>query len=327
MSEQAAEQAEADFAAVLAEASAAVPDETAPEQAGEETPEKESELGESTEESAGEETLTEAETAAAKLIEQGDLDGALKRLGVDPALVKVDRRQFFAMRKGLADAKAKERASEAKAAEATKLRTEAEKLYGPIAAGFAAHRQGDGAKLRAAIELLAEDSFENVLATIERGNRPLDPATAEVMRLRAELAERDKAVKSEQTAAQAKAAEQAQISKLEAQVAKTPLAKVPGAAKQIYDRVKASYDGVGYSLSVKEAYAQVKAEAEAVAKAFGAPAAPPPRGKPLQERVARTPETRRLSQAEREEAEFRKTIAEAEAAARSVERSVRRRGR
>ena len=327
MSEQAAEQAEADFAAVLAEASAAVPDE--PEAQTVDTPdESEDDSAEKTDSAADEsESLTEAETAAAKLIEQGDLDGALKRLGVDPALVKVDRRQFFAMRKGLADAKAKERASEAKAAEAVKLRTEAEKLYGPIAAGFAAHRQGDGAKLRAAIELLAEDSLENVLATIERGNRPLDPATAEVMRLRAELAERDKAVKSEQTAAQAKAAEQAQISKLEAQVAKTPLAKVPGAAKQIYERVKASYDGVGYSLSVKEAYAQVKAEVEAVAKAFGAPAAPPPRGKPLQERIPRTPETRRLSQAEREEAEFRKTIAEAEAAARSVERSARRRGR
>lgn len=325
MSEQAAEQAEADFAAVLAEASAAVPDE--PEAQTVDTPDESEDAAEPETPAEPEESLTEAETAAAKLIEQGDLDGALKRLGVDPALVKVDRRQFFAMRKGLADAKAKERASEAKAAEATKLRTEAEKLYGPIAAGFAAHRQGDGAKLRAAIELLAEDSFENVLATIERGNRPLDPATAEVMRLRAELAERDKAVKSEQTAAQAKAAEQAQITKLEAQVAKTPLAKVPGAAKQIYDRVKASYDGVGYSLSVKEAYAQVKAEVEAVAKAFGAPAAPPPRGKPLQERIPRTPETRRLSQAEREEAEFRKTIAEAEAAARSVERSVRRRGR
>lgn len=330
MSEQTAAQAD-DFAAVLAEVSGEAPPEaeavqdadTADESGAEAAPDE----PETDEAPADEpEPLTEAEAAAAKLIESGDLDGALKRLGVDPKLVKIDRRQFFAMRKGLADAKAKTAEAERTKAEAAKLKTEAEKLYGPIAAGFRAKQAGDGAKLRAAIELLAEDSFENVLAIVQRANKPLDPATAEVLRLRSELQQRDAKQKEAETAAQARAAEAAQLTKLEAQVAKTPLAKVPGAAKQIYERVKASYDGVGYSLSVKEAYAQVKAEAEAVAEAFGikpvkSPAKPGTR--PLPERRPGSGGAR-LTKEEAEAAEFARTIREAEAAAKQAVRAVKR---
>lgn len=317
--------AEADFDAVMAEITGAEPDTAEPDQTVDTSDASADDSEPAAEPAAADEpeALTAAEAAAAKLIEAGDLDGALKRLGVDPKLVKVDRRQFFAMRKGLADAKAKERAGEAAKGEAAKLRSEAEKLYGPIAAGFQAMRAGDGARLRAAIELLAEDSWDNVAAAVQRGNKPLDPATAEVMRLRAEIAQRDKAQTDAQRAAQVKAHETQQIAKLEAQVAKTPLAKVPGAAKSIFDRVRASYDGVGYSLSVQDAYRAVKAEAEAVAKAFGAKPGKPA-ARVLPERRATTPESLKLSTAEREEAAFQATIREAEAAAKQAVRAVKR---
>jgi hypothetical protein len=322
------EAAAADFAAVLAEVVGETPDapEVAEEVADQGTDVSDTdEAAEETDSAAPEpEALTESELAAAKLIEAGDLDGALKRLGVDPKLVKVDRRQFFAMRQGLKKAAEKEQQGERAKGEAVKLRSEAEKLYGPIAAGFQAMRAGDGAKLRAAIELLAEDSWDNIAATVQRGNRPLDPATAEVMRLRAELAERDAKANQEQAKGRAAVAEKAQLAKLDQQLAKTPLAAVPGASRRIYDMVRASYDGVGYAVSVKQAYAAVKAEAEAVAKAFGAKTPPAPRGKPLPERRPVTPETRRLSQAEKDEAAFKRTIAEADQAAKANERRVRR---
>src|SRR5262245_51610594 len=218
MSEQTAVQAaEDDFAAVLAEVSDETPDAPAEVQdVG--TSDETADVSEQPDAPAEPDALTDAETAAAKLIESGDLDGGLKRLGLDPALVKVDRRQFFAMRKGLSDAKAKERAGEKAHADAKNLKSEAEKLYGPIAAGFRAMRAGDGAKLRAAIELLAEDGWDQIKAVVEAGNKPLDPATAEVMRLRAELAQRDEAGRKQQAVEGAKRAEAAQIAKLEAQV-------------------------------------------------------------------------------------------------------------
>lgn len=322
---------EADTSAAEAVQEADTPDESDDVSAGEGGDlegEKEGEAGESTEESAGD--LEAVQTEAGKLIEAGDLEGAAKKLGIDPKLFKLDKRQFAAMRRGLADAKKKETEAVRAKTAADKLRADAENAYGPIAAGFNAHKSGDGARLRAAIELMCEDSIENILATVQKANKPVDPATAEVLRLRRELAERDQ----KQTQAQAAAADalkaKAEVGAIEKRLADTPLAKVPGAAKEIYDRVKASFDGVGYALTVREAYAQVKAEKAKIAEALtGKPALrkPPPK-KPLtpvrKDFSQLPPASAKAARAAAERAEFEATLREAEEAVKAEVRRGRR---
>jgi hypothetical protein len=309
MSDAAAEKAE--FAAVLAEIADEPAEAEAPEPA-----ETEAEAPEEPE-------PTDAAPAPAKLLEAGDIEAAAKRLGIDPKIFGVDKRQFIAMRKGLSESK-RLAADGAKAkAEADSLRAQAEQVYGPIAAGFRAMRAGDGAKLRAAIELLAEDSFDNVVAVIQRANKPIDPATAEVMRLRAEIAERDRALKAEQAKAQSVDREKADLAKLETRLAATPLAKVPNAARDIYALVKSSWDGTGYTLTAQQAYGQVKAKAEAIAKALAAKSAPAaPTRKPLTKRELTTRPT--LTPEEREKADFQRVLQETETAMRATERAKRR---
>ncbi len=261
--------------------------------------------------------LEAVETEAGKLIEAGDLEAAAKKLGIDPKLFKLDKRQFAAMRKGLTEAKRKEADAGGKLKTSEKLRADAEAVYGPIAA----------------IELMCEDSIENIVATIQRAGKPADPATAEVMRLRRELADRDAKQTQAQQAQAAELKARSDTAAIEKRLASTPLAKVPGAAREIYDRVKASFDGVGYAKTVKEAYAEVKAEKAAIAAALGAPArkpAPPTR-KPLvpvrKDLAALTPMQRKAAREEQERAEFRAVLAEADEAVKAEVRRGRRAGR
>lgn len=277
-----------------------------------------------------EKPLEVVETEAGKLIEAGDLDGAAKKLGIDPKLFKLDKRQFAAMRRGLADAKKKESEAVTAKQRAEKLQADAEKTYGPIAAGFAALKSGDGARLRAAIELMCEAPFEEVVGLVQKANKPVDPATAEVLRLRRELAERDAKARQAQEAAAAEVKAKAEVSAIEKRLADTPLAKVPGAAKEIYDRVKASYDGVGYALTVREAYAQVKAEKAKIAEALVGkkPGKPAPAKKPLapvrKDYSQMSPAQAKAAKAAAERAEFEATLKEAEEAVKAEIRRSRR---
>lgn len=272
---------------------------------------------------APEPELEPAQANVAKLLEDGDLDAAAKALGVDPSVFKLDKRGFAAMRKGVKDARAKESEAIKAKQEAEKLQQEAEKTYRPIVDSYAAGRAGDGTRLRRALEMSAEMGWEQIKALCDKAGQPPDAATAEVLRLRRELAERDqKATKAD---AETKAAAQAKadIAAIGAKLAATPLAKVPGAAQKIYDRVKASHDGTGYTLSVRDAYAEVKAEAMALAAAFGAPAAPQPAKKRL-EPVRKAKPATRIERRKAEEDEFTAVLREAEAAIKAQERAGRR---
>lgn len=215
------------------------------------------------------EELSTDELAAKKLFESGDIKAACKRLGLDPKIFKINARQFTAMRKGLADATRLEREGKAAQTAGKQLNTKAEEIYGPIVAGFQAYKGGNPLNVKAAIELMCEDSFENVIATVARAAKGLDPAQLEVMKLRKEMADRDAKEKETQTQAQVQAQEKTEVKKLTTLLKTTPLAKVEGAAEEIRALVVASYDGTGYGLTVKQAYAQVKAKHEKVAKAFG----------------------------------------------------------
>lgn len=278
------------------------------------------------------ESLDANELAAKKLFEAGDIKGACKRLGLDPKIFKVKPREFTAMRKGLADAKKLAEEGRVKAAKGEKLRADAEQVYGPIVAGFQAYKGGDPMKLRAAIELMCEDNFENIVATVARAAKGLDPAQVEVIKLRKELADREAAAKAEQTKAQTEAQAKTEIAKLSRAIKNTPLAKIDGAAQEIYDLVAASFDGTGYGLTPKQAYAQVKAKHAKVAKAFGAKLddKPSKKGSKTTKRTelapVRTP-AKPLTKADKEaaeRAEFEQVLKEAKEATKAQERRNRR---
>lgn len=280
------------------------------------------------------EELSADELAAKKLFEAGDIKSACKRLGIDPKIFKINARQFTAMRKGLADATKLQREGSSAKAQAEQLRTGAEQVYGPIVAGFQAYKSGNPMNLRAAIELMCEDSFENVVATVARAAKGLDPTQVEVIKLRKEIADREAAAKESQTKAQAEAQQKTEVARLTKSLAKTPLAQIEGAAEEIYKLVADSFDGTGYGLTAKQAYAQVKAKHEKVAKAFGGKL-PAPKGakgskpgKPERKELApvRAP-SKPLTRAEREAAEaeeFQKVLKEAKDAVRKGERQGRR---
>jgi hypothetical protein len=306
------------------EAEAPAAEEPEPEEA-----EEPSELEE--DEPEAESELTADEQAAKDLLLAGNINGFAKKLGIDPKLLKVDPRQFAAMRRGLADAARLEREGKAKVEKGTQLHQQAEQVYGPIVAGFKAYKQGNPLNLRAAIELMCEDSFENVIASVGKAAKGLDPTQVEVIKLRKEMADRDAAQaaeKAKQTEAQHTAAE---VSKLSSKLAGTPLAKIDGAAEEIYALVRNSYDGSGYTLTVKEAYAQVKSKHAKIAAAFGAKGGP---SKPITKREILSPvrkDVKALNPADRkaqreadEAAEFRKVLAEAKEATKADERKNRR---
>lgn len=280
-------------------------------------------------------TLTADEAAAKKLFEAGDIKAACKRLGVDPKIFKINARQFTAMRKGLADATKLQREGASAKTQAEQLRTGAEQVYGPIVAGFQAYKNGNPLNLRAAIELMCEDSFENVVATVARAAKGLDPTQVEIIKLRKELADREAATKEQATKAQTEAQAKTEVARITKSLAKTPLAQIEGAADEIYKLVAESYDGTGYGVTVKQAYATVKAKHEKVAKAFGGKLpAPKVKGKEVKpgktERRELAPvrkDSKPLTRAEKEaaeKAEFDQVLKEAKEAVRKGERQSRR---
>ncbi len=273
--------------------------------------------------------LSAEEAEAKKLFEAGSFKEACKRLGVDPKIFKVRPREFTAMRKGLKEAETKVRQAATLERQGRQLHEQAELTYGPIVAGFRGHQGGRPLDVKAAIELMCEDSFENVVAGIARAAKGLSPAEAEVLRLRKERADEKQAETTRKAQEQAQAQEAQEVTALTGRLKGTPLEKVPDAAKEIRALVVKSFDGVGYGKTVKEAYAEVRGKYAALAEAVTGkkletkrqPAKKDEvRGKkrselaPLRREVPKTPaekeKARKLSEAE----EFRQSVREASAA-------------
>jgi hypothetical protein len=344
----------AEFAALVAELQAPEADDVSEEAAVEvsdegETDEESAEPADELEEEEpaeeelednDEEELTEEETAAKTLFESGDIKGACKKLGLDPKIFKINARQFTAMRKGLADAAKFHKEGTASKTQGEQLQAKAEEVYGPIVAGFQAYKGGNPLSVRAAIELMCEDTFENVVGQVVRAAKGLDPAQLEVIKLRKELA--DKAKKDAETASAATVAQQetTELGKLTTLLKSTPLAKVDTAAKEIRDLVLASHKpGIGYGLTTKQAYAQVKAKHAAIAAKFGGKLEAPKAGKagkpgkPAREELApvRRDASKPMTVADRiaqkrldEEAEFKRELAAAKEDTKRGSRAVRR---
>jgi hypothetical protein len=204
----------------------------------------------------------------AELLDGGDLKGLAEKLGKDPAIFKLNNKQFKAARvaeRNARKAKAEADTALATAAEketnATKLQSGAEETYGPIVAGFNEYHKGNHMAARAAIELMFEDKFENIVANMARAAKGLDPGQVEVLKLRKELAERDRKVAEQQTAAQAQAEEATQVSAIAGKLKTTPLAGIADeAAGQIWALIKASKHPTlnKYTKTLKEAYQEVK---------------------------------------------------------------------
>lgn len=314
-----------------------------PPDEGEESPETPEDDDESLEEPAEEnEPGSPAEIEeVAKLLQAGDLKGAAKLLRLDPAIFKLNSKQFTAMRKGLADAdaarKAAEQLSQAAAADKAKwegIQKQAEEVYGPIVAGARAYKNGEHLQAKAAIELIFGDSFENVVAGIARAAKGLDPAQVEVIKLRREIAEREAKAAAEKAQAEAAQTEKAQDAQILGKLKGTPLEGLDEAAADIGKIVRASLDPrTGrYSKTVKEAYAEVKAAYAAKAAKLAKLAPPVKSGTKQTAAPARAPlapvrtgtKPKPVDPREAAEAEFQAELAAAKRDTMAHERRARR---
>lgn len=250
--------------------------------------ESEDEESEETEEALEDESGETARAEVAKLFADGDLKGACDKLGLDPSIFKLNNRQFAAARKAESEAKRRDAESRArdeqassKLQQAEALNKGAEETYGPIAAGSLAYRRDrDTTKARAAIELMFGAPWEQIKTELDKGVKPLSPAELRVIELERKL-EAEKANKTQTDAAAAAAAQHtADVAKVESKLAGTPLEGVEGAAEDIVKVIRASYNPAlkKHTLTLKEAYQQVKAanvkKAAQLAKLSGRPPKP-----------------------------------------------------
>lgn len=349
---------EAQMVAEMAELRAELgPSDDAPEEAAPEAEsvegdpeadeESEDEEKEETEEPLEAEGGEEARAEVAKLFADGNLKAACEKLGLDPGIFKVNNRQFAASRRAeseakrlAAEAESRHAAAEARAKQAENLQAGAEKVYGPIVAGNKAYRvDRDMAKAKAAVELLFEDSWENIQAAIAKGAQPLTPAELQVAQLRKELEDERAAKRAENEQTSTAAQQAADVAKVAAALAKTPLADVDGAAEEIVRTIRASYNPAlkKNTKTLKEAYAEVKSayakKAAQLSKLTSRPAVKveeeptpsrAPRGAPARKPLAspRTP-AKPLSAEDAMEAEMKAARKEFEADQRRAARGKR----
>ncbi len=274
----------------------------------------------------------------AELLDGGDLKALAEKLGKDPSIFKLNNKQFKAARVAERNArKAKAEADTAlataseKETKATQLQSGCESTYGPIVAGFTAYKKGDPMRARAAIELMLEDKFENIVATIGRAAKGLDPGVVEVQRLRNELAERDRKLAEQTTAAQSQAEEATQVSAIAGKLKTTPLAGIADeAAGQIWALIKASKHPTlnKYTKTLKEAYQEVKDKEMARVAKLGAKIEKKGKTPPADKRVpldktplaAKRPVPKKLT----EEQEFARELELAKRQTNAQERRIRR---
>lgn len=289
-------------------------------------PDEETDEPEEDEEADLETELSTAEIEAGKLFKAGNIKEACKRLGVDPKIFKIEPREFRAMRKGLGEAEAKVRQAATYERQGKQLHEAAEQTYGPIVAGFQGHHGGRPLDVKAAIELMCEDTFENVVSGIARAAKGLSPAEAELLRYKQERSQ-EKAAENTRKAQEAAQAQEAQeVTTLTGRLKGTPLERVDGAAAEIRALVVKSFDGVGYGKTVKEAYKEVKDKYARIAESVTGKKLPATKGKdapvgkkrselaPLRRAVPQTPAEKKAAQKAAEAEEFRASVREASAA-------------
>src|SRR5688572_15084487 len=268
----------ADIASELASLQAeqgSEPEEAAPEADSVEGDPEADEESEEIEEEPEDEPIVDGDAEAfkselAELIDAGDLKAAAEKLGLDPSVFKLDNRKFKAARTLEREAKASRTEAETRAAaaeaarrQAEALNTKAEEIYGPVVAGKHHYAKGEVLEARAALELMFGDTFENIVTNLAKGAKALDPATLEVRKLRKQI-EDDKAARAAETAKLTEAQQTAsEISAIAARLQNTPLADLADeAAADIHKVISASFNkALGkQTITLKEAYAKVKAD-------------------------------------------------------------------
>jgi len=324
------------------------PEEAAPEGDNVEADPDADEESEEIEEDTDEDELESPADAGAgldeirDLIDSGDLKAAAEKLGLDPSVFKLNNRQFKAARVTAKEAKAAAAEASLKAAEALHaqkqaetLNARAEEVYGPVVAGKHHYKNGDVLGARAALELMFEDSFENIVSNMAKGAKAMDPAKLEVMKLRKEL-EAEKAAKAAELATQSAAQQtQTEIAGITAKLKGTPLEELSDeAAADIHALISKSYNGAlkRHTVTLKEAYVQVKAnyaaKAAKLAKLSGKPAMVAPKTKtrePLDKTklAPRVPAGKKLTAEQEFAAELAAAKKETQAAARRDQRRAR----
>lgn len=279
-----------------------------------------------------------------ELIDAGDLRAAAEKLGLAPSIFKLNNRQFKAARTAAREAKTLKAEAETKLTSASDavtkaetLNAKAEEIYGPVVAGKF-HYKGDPSrgippdpmKARAAMELLFEDSFENIFTNLQKAAKGIDPAQFEVLKLRKELADEKARKETETAAATAAQADATELAGIAAKLKGTPLETLSSeAAADIQKVMRASYNkGLGrYTKTLKEAYAEVKTDYAAKAAKLAAVTGKRPGAKPKVEDTRKPltpprnpPKAGKLT----EEQEFQAELKAAKAATQAAERKARR---
>jgi hypothetical protein len=278
----------------------------------------------------------------AELIDGGDLKAAAEKLGLDPSVFKLNNRQFKAARVAAKEAREAKTVAETAAAtaltaqkQAETLNARAEEVYGPVVAGKHHYKNGNVLEARAALELLFEDTYENIVTNMAKGAKAMDPARLEVEKLRRELAA-EKAAKATETAATSAATQKAtEIAGITAKLKGTPLEDLSDeAAADIHAVISKSYNSAlgKHTVTLKEAYAQVKKQyaekAAKLAKLSGKAPVVAPKGKtrePLEKTklAPRVATGKKLSEQDEFAAELAAAKKETAAAARRDQRRAK----
>lgn len=281
------------------------------------------------------------------LIDSGDLKAAAEKLGLDPSIFKLNNRQFKASRTAVKEAKAAQKAAEERAAtaalaqkQAEELNTAAEETYGPVVAGRFFYK-GDPAKgvapdplkARAALELLFDDKYENIVANLAQAAKGLSPEQLQIYQLRKELADKEAAKTKEAETKTATEQTATEISAIAAKLKGTQLEDLADeAAKEIHAIVAASYNKAlkKHTKTVKEAYKEVKAayaaKAAKLAKLGGKPPAKPakaPERKQLDRKIAPRVPAKKLTEDQEFAAELALAKKETQAALRREQRRAK----
>lgn len=286
-------------------------------------------------------SISELREHVRELVLAGDIRKVEEALGLEKGALKVDGARFRHMRQRAEKADKARSEAEQRHAEAANIVTQAQQEYGPMVRAKQLFQSGNPQGVQQAgrfVERHFGCSLAQFVDSVVKAGRgegtPQRGPDPEVAELKAALLEMKQAQERERAQQTERAAADRHISTIKSKLSATPLAKLPDAAKLVYERLKGSYDRTidGYTMTLRDAIAAVQEdpgtkwrlhemrERSTPTKTGGAARERPAGGR---QPARREPERGRLSPAEAEAAEKSALLAELEAEERRKERAAR----
>ncbi len=231
-------------------------------------------------------TPDEAVGAIVAAIESGDAKKIAKALGKPEAFLDASDAKWMVFREQQNGVRERAKALETQQHEFNRLVAEARTEYGPAIKAAKAYKDGDLTAFVTLVQELTGESYEEAQRKVIKGEIAVDPV---VRKLRDELAaaRREQAAEKQaekqareeaeqQTARQTREAQA--IEAVGAELAGHRVAKLRGFEKAVIAKVRESWDGSDYTMSLEEAADALMADRDAEAEALGysrpAPALP-----------------------------------------------------